>query len=92
MHSPKLLEEILVLKLLLDLSPPAEAPAIQSSIAEKMTLISTISKVPVDKVKRVVNDRYPDFVKSRREAGFLKQGPAVELKFPTIPPLPEDQN
>jgi len=74
MHSPQLINEILDLKLKLDFCEPSETADIQREIVSKMEQIQLLSKVPWNRIKAVVNSRYPEFVKEQIESGRIRVG------------------
>ena len=86
MHSPQLIDEILALKLKLDLCDPSETAGIQKEIVERMELIQTISKVPWARVKSLINSRYSDFIKEKIRSGELVQAGTKTVRIPKFPP------
>ena len=71
MSAAKLLEEILTLKLQLDLVSPSQISTLQSEIDRRVNEICLIAKLPESRVRAVVAVRYAAFVKSEYEAGKL---------------------
>lgn len=78
MHSPKLLIQILELRLRLTLCDPHDSAAIQDDIDKLQETICHLSKVPIAFVKMVCDSRYPGFVAEQRKAGNLIEAPSKE--------------
>lgn len=63
MNSTQLLNEILPLKLQLDLCSAAEATGIQAAIDSKRNHIQLLSKLSMARIDAVIAHRYPEYVK-----------------------------
>jgi hypothetical protein len=87
MHSPQLINEILLLKLKLDLCETVETAEVQAQIAAKMDEVRLISKVPLDRIKALINSRYPDFVKARVQSGLLGIGGSKTVELTRLSQL-----
>ena len=86
MHSPRLLDEILALKLRLDVCEPSETRDIQNAIVERMGIIQSLTKLPWQRIRSVINLRYVEFVKAEKEAGRLRR---VERTITEVIPRPD---
>jgi hypothetical protein len=71
MHSPKLLLEVLALRLELTLCDPHDTERVQAKIDERQDNICKISKVPLADVKALVDSRYPGFVAEQARDGKI---------------------
>ena len=59
MNAPQILEEVFQLKLRLDSEPLENARDIQIEIEAQLQSLQCITKEPLQRLKRVINVRYP---------------------------------
>jgi hypothetical protein len=82
MHCPQLINEVLQLKLNLDLCEPSETASTQAEIDSRIDSICLIAKKSKSDTEAVIDRRYRAFIKERHAAGGLRTE-AKTLTFPT---------
>jgi hypothetical protein len=82
MHCPQLINEIIQLKLELDLCEPSKTAQIQAEIDSRLDNICLIAKKSKSDTDAVIDRRYRIFIKEHHAAGGLKAKP-VTVTFPT---------